>query len=93
MPDLIYRCTYLSGGGTVYNDGFWRRKQTLKTIKLEKISEDPIGSTGVYAMHEVGTVKKIGTRTQNPLFEYPDNTFTVYFSQGGTPYFFEPVTQ
>lgn len=84
---MKYQVSYMSGGGTEYPDGIWTRKDTPKTITVEKIEGD-----GVYHNHEVGFKAKIGTGTGNPMRDlYGDESFTVYFKQAGTPYFFEPI--
>lgn len=82
-----YICTYTSGGGTEYNDGFWTKKETPKRITLMKVREY---MSGIYAMHKVGEKIKVGKGTGNPLRDWEDGTFTVYFEQAGTPYYFEP---
>jgi hypothetical protein len=87
---MRYKVTYTTGGGTEHSDGIWEVKKTPKTITATKISELD-GHAGVFAMHEVGTKKKIGKQTGNPIHEIDDDTFTVYFGQTGTPYYFEPT--
>lgn len=86
---MKYKCTYTTGSGTEHSDGVWSKKQTPKTITMEKISEMD-NNVGVYAMHKVGTKLKVGLNTGNPLNDHEDGTFTVYFQQAGTPYYFEP---
>lgn len=87
---MKYKCTYTSGGGTEYNDGIWERKDTPKTITMSKVSELD-GHVGVYAMHKVGTKLRVGAKTGNPMVVHFDGTFTIYFNQAGTPYYFEPL--
>ena len=87
---MKYKVTYTTGSGMEHSDGIWERKNTPKKITMSKISELD-GHAGVYAMHEVGTKLRVGPRTGNPLDDHFDGTFTVYFSQAGTPYYFEPL--
>lgn len=83
-----YRCTYTTGGGTEHEDGIWEKKETPKQVTMTKIKEY---MSGVYSMHEVGFKAKVGKGTGNPMEEYEDGTFVVYFAQAGTPYFFETL--
>lgn len=85
---MKYKCTYTSGGGTEYQDGVWEKKSTPKATRLIKVEEYGVG---IYAMHEVGTIFKIGKGTGNPVQDFGDGTFTVYFEQAGIPYYFEPI--
>jgi hypothetical protein len=85
---MKYKCEYETGGEK-HSDGIWERKDTAKTIRMTKIEEWP--EVGVYAMHKVGESFKVGKGTGNPLEEYEDGTFTIYFRQAGTPYYFEKV--
>ena len=84
-----YRCSYTSGGGTEYEDGIWELKKTPKTTLLIKVTEY---MSGIYAMHEIGEKIRVGKNTGNPLRDFGDGTFLVYFRQAGTPYYFEPLT-
>lgn len=87
---MKYKVTYITGGGIEYSDGIWEVKKTPKTITATKDSELD-GHAGVFAMHEVGKKYKIGANTGNPIRDNEDETFTVYFRQAGTPYYFEPI--
>ena len=85
---MRYTCSYTDGDETEYQDGIWERRQTPKTITLTKVSEY---MGGIYSNHEIGFKAKVGLNTGNPLKEWGDDTFTVYFGQAGTPYYFEPI--
>ena len=85
-----YTCYYLDGGGSEYQDGIWERKDTPKTITLIKVKEY---MSGIYANHEVGFKTKVGLNTGNPLRDWGDGTFTVYFKQAGVPYYFEEINE
>lgn len=85
---MKYNCVYITGSGNEYNDGVWELKKTPKTETLTKVSEY---MSGVYAMHKVGKRFKIGVNTGNPARHHKDGTFTVYFGQAGTPYYFTPT--
>ena len=87
---MKYKCSYTSGGGTEYYDGFWELKKTPKTTTLTKV-EEHMG--GIFSMHKVGEKIKVGAGTGNPLRDHEDGTFTVYFNQAGTPYYFEPTVE
>jgi hypothetical protein len=87
---MKYKCTYIGGSGTEYNDGNWILKRTPKRIIVEKVEEY---MSGVFANHEVGEKIRIGKGTGNPIKdEEDDGSFTVYFKQEGTPYIFEPIS-
>jgi hypothetical protein len=84
-----YRCYYIGGSGTEWEDGVWTIKRTPKRIIAEKIEEY---MSGVFANHEVGEKIRIGKNTGNPIKdENQDGSFTVYFSQAGIPYIFELI--
>lgn len=85
--EKLYKVTYNSGGSRTYDDGNWLVKKTPKTIVAQKIGEF---MGGIYAMHKVGEKIRIGKNTGNPIRDHEDGTFTVYFEQAGTPYYFEP---
>jgi hypothetical protein len=89
---MRYKVTYKTGGGSEHSDGIWKVKRTPKTTTATKISELD-GHAGVFAMHEVGYKTKIGFKTGNPIRSDEEvyGTFTVYFGQAGTPYYFEPI--
>lgn len=84
-----HKCTYTTGGGSEHSDGIWIKKCTPKTTTMEKIKEDK--QVGVYAMHKIGFKVRVGVGTGNPIRDYEDDTFTIYFQQAGTPYYFEPI--
>ena len=84
----IYKCEYETGGGEFYSDGYWRRMDKPKTITMEKMSD---GGQSIYGVHKVGDKFKVGEGTNNPLREYEDGTFCVYFKQAGTPYHFQEI--
>jgi hypothetical protein len=83
---MKYKCTYVSGGGTNYDNGIWTLTFTPKRIIAEKIDGD-----GVYSMHKVGEKIRVGKGTGNPIQEHWDGGYVIYFNQAGTPYYFEPV--
>lgn len=86
-----YNCTYIGGGGIVYDDGIWERHDTPKTITVTKIAEKD-GYAGVYAMHNVGEKIRIGRGTIHPLQDDDSgDSFVVYFRQAGIPYYFEAI--
>lgn len=83
-----YKCEYTDGGGTDYNEGEWEIKTlTPKTLIVEKISEKHI-----YGHYEKGDRIKCQKGNGNPLRVWKDGTFTIYPNQGGTPFYFEPLT-
>ncbi len=86
---MKYKVYYLGGDGSEYQDGIWTIKRTPKRIIAEKVEEY---GQGIFANHEVGEKIRIGYGTGNPMIEYEDDeSFTVYFKQGGVPYIFEPI--
>ena len=84
--DMKYKVTYTSGGGAEYEDGIWEVKRTPKRILVTCLEE------GFFGNHETGEKIRIGKGTGNPIKnEDDDGSFICYFSQAGTPYYFEPI--
>ena len=81
---MQYKVTYTDGGGTEYDEGIWELKITPKAKTVTKIE-----GGGIFDNFEVGTKKKIGLNTGNPIKNEYDDGFTVYFEQMGIPYNFQ----
>jgi len=82
-----YKCIYVSGGGTEYDEGEWQIKiLTEKTVVIEKITEQR-----VYGNFERGSKIVCRKGNRNLLNDLGDGTFTIYPQQSGTPYYFTPL--
>ena len=77
-----YLCTYLSGGGTVYDGGIWELKETPKTFTFTLL-EKPFYSLNwdklVYHKEKPG---------RHALHQYEEDEFVIYPDRCGTPYSF-----
>lgn len=88
---MKYRCVYISGGGTEYEEGvFEETRRTKTTLTLTMVEE------GFYCMYPSKTVRRIpleggtGDRFSRPVTHWGDGSFTVYHEQAGTPYIYTP---
>jgi len=80
-----YKCYFVSGGGTEYDEGLWEVKtSTEKTLIVEKITDN-----GIYGTYEKGEKITCRKGNGNPVLDWDDNGFTIYPNQGGTPFVFE----
>jgi hypothetical protein len=78
---------YTCGGGTNYDGGVWKKKETPKTITFIQLEES--------FFQPNWTILKINKDPQKNkrhcLREWGDGTYTIYPDQCGTPHYFEPI--
>jgi len=92
----IFTCKYISGNGTEYDGGIWRRKETPKTITFEQLEESfyQPGWTKLKVKKETLNTARGDKRYHgfgNVLIDEEDGTYTIYPDQCGTPHIFEPI--
>ena len=83
----VYTCRYISGGGTEYDGGLWRRKETDKTVRFTQIKESFYQPNWT----DLKINKDVKKNKRHCYQDNEDGSYTVYPDQCGTPHIFEPI--
>lgn len=84
---MKYKCSYTSGGGTIYDGGIWKKKETSKTIILTQV----VKSFYQPPWDKLVIHKDVKKNRRHCFRDWEDGTFTIYPDQCGTPHYFEPI--